>query len=235
MNHYNIGLYLGTQVGKFNQSIHIQRERSVAMPSQYKFTYFDLTGIGEPIRMLLHYGGIKFVDQRVTKDEWPALKSKTPLEQLPILEVDGKVLFQSIAIARFVASQVGLTGKNDMENWEIDAVVDTINDLKTKITSWFHETNEADKETQKETLDNEIMPLLLGKLDSWAAKNGGHLAVGKLTWADIFFVAITDFTMDIYGKNFVTEYPNLVSVRENVVSIPKIKTWIDQRPVDKWY
>lgn len=41
----------------------------------YKLTYFTIQGIGEPIRMLLSYGGIKFEDIRIEKDkDWPALK-----------------------------------------------------------------------------------------------------------------------------------------------------------------
>lgn len=46
------------------------------MASQYKLTYFDITGLGESIRLLFHYGGINFVDQRVDYiEDWPALKS----------------------------------------------------------------------------------------------------------------------------------------------------------------
>lgn len=57
--------------------------------------------------------------------------TETPLGQLPTLEIDGLVLYQSVAIARYVANLVGLTGKTLLENWEIDAVVDTITDLST--------------------------------------------------------------------------------------------------------
>lgn len=53
------------------------------------------------------------------------------MEQIPTLEVDGKVLYQSVAIARYVATLVGLTGKTPLENWEIDAAVDTVTDLRT--------------------------------------------------------------------------------------------------------
>lgn len=56
--------------------------------------------------------------------------TETPLGQLPTLEIDGQVLHQSTAISRYVANLVGLTGKNPLENWEIDAVVDTITDLR---------------------------------------------------------------------------------------------------------
>lgn len=50
--------------------------------------------------------------------------------QLPLLEVDGQVLHQSIAIARYVAKRVGLAGANDWESLQIDIAVDTINDFR---------------------------------------------------------------------------------------------------------
>lgn len=53
-----------------------------------------------------------------------------PFGQVPILECDGKVAHQSIAIARYVAKLVKLTGKDEWEDLVIDSVVDTINDLR---------------------------------------------------------------------------------------------------------
>lgn len=50
--------------------------------------------------------------------------------QLPVLEHNGKKINQSLAIARYLAKQAKLSGKDDWENLEIDAVVDTVNDLK---------------------------------------------------------------------------------------------------------
>lgn len=44
------------------------------MAPKYKLTYFDFTGLGEPIRFLLSYGGLDFEDHRVTKDDWPSFK-----------------------------------------------------------------------------------------------------------------------------------------------------------------
>jgi len=55
----------------------------------------------------------------------------TPMGQAPTLEVDGKVMYQSIAITRYLAKKVGLAGSNDWENYEIDNVVDTVNDLRS--------------------------------------------------------------------------------------------------------
>ena len=43
---------------------------------------------------------------------------------MPELTWDGKVLGQSTAIARFVAREVGIAGKNNIEMAECDAIVD---------------------------------------------------------------------------------------------------------------
>lgn len=53
-----------------------------------------------------------------------------PMGQMPILEVDGKRAHQSLAMARYLAKQVGLVGSNDWEDLEIDMAVDTINDFR---------------------------------------------------------------------------------------------------------
>lgn len=53
-----------------------------------------------------------------------------PMGQMPVLEVDGKQYHQSKAIARFVAKKGNLYGSNELEAMEIDATVDTIDDLR---------------------------------------------------------------------------------------------------------
>ena len=47
-----------------------------------------------------------------------------------MLEHEGKQVGQSRAIARYLAKKVKLAGNDDWENLEIDAIVDTINDLR---------------------------------------------------------------------------------------------------------
>lgn len=53
-----------------------------------------------------------------------------PFGMLPILEIDGKSVGQSNAIARYLARQYGLAGKNEWESLQCDALVDTLGDLK---------------------------------------------------------------------------------------------------------
>lgn len=58
-------------------------------------------------------------------------KIDMPLGQVPVLEVDGcnVPLVQSISIARFVAKEVKLAGKDSIEMAMADAVVDTALEL----------------------------------------------------------------------------------------------------------
>lgn len=53
-----------------------------------------------------------------------------PMGQMPVLEHNGKRAHQSLAMSRYLAKKVGLTGENDWDDMIIDAVVDTINDFR---------------------------------------------------------------------------------------------------------
>jgi prostaglandin-H2 D-isomerase / glutathione transferase len=54
-----------------------------------------------------------------------------PMGQMPILEVDGKVMYQSGAICRYLATKVGLAGSDACENYQIDNVVESMNDYRS--------------------------------------------------------------------------------------------------------
>ena len=55
-----------------------------------------------------------------------------PWASLPVLEVDGKVIGQSLACTRYAAKLAKLTGSNDIEFAQLDAIVDAIQDIKSK-------------------------------------------------------------------------------------------------------
>lgn len=87
------------------------------MPS-HKFTYFPVRGLDEFIRLMFHYTKVPFKDNRIAFNDWPNLKPskrfitisripETPFGKLSVLEVDGKPLVESFAIARFLARQNG--------------------------------------------------------------------------------------------------------------------------------
>nr|WCC58243.1 glutathione S-transferase [Pharsalia antennata] len=205
------------------------------MAPTYKLTYFDVKALGEPIRFLLSYGGVEFEDNRIQRESWPILKPSTPFGQLPILEHKGKTAYQSIAICRYLAKQVKLVGKDDWEDLEIDATVDTINDLRIKIALYYFEPDEKVKLTRAAPLFDEAIPFYLEKLDDQAKKNKGYFVNGRLTWADLFFVSLLDYMSLLTKKDLIANSPNLQIVNENVLKIPNIKAWVDKRPRTKYF
>ncbi|XP_077276038.1 glutathione S-transferase-like [Temnothorax americanus] len=198
------------------------------MPS-YKLTYFHLTGVGEPIRLLFSYAGIDFVDERIDKNDWPKLKPTMPFGKVPVLEVDGKRIHQSVAIGRYVAKQCSLAGKNDLESLEIDSIVDTVYDLKASLEGFHYESNKQTKE-EKLKAAKETVPYYLERLDAQVKKNGGYFVGGTLTWADITFVALLDYLNYMMNKDIVEKYENLKQLQKKVEELPVIKSWIKKRP-----
>lgn len=54
----------------------------------------------------------------------------TPFGKLPVLDMDGNVVNQSIAISRYLAKKANLAGSDEWESLLIDIAVDNINDLR---------------------------------------------------------------------------------------------------------
>ncbi|XP_067008299.2 glutathione S-transferase [Anabrus simplex] len=201
------------------------------MAPKYKLTYFNARGRGEPIRFLFHYGGIEFEDIRIEVEDWPKAKESTPYGLVPYIDIDGKRITQGAAIARYVAKLVGLAGKDDLENLEIDSVVDTIVDLLMVLVAYYYEPDEASKQKKKEIALKETVPQFLSKLDARVKENGGYFVGGKLTWADVHFAGLHE-TLNFYaGDKVVGKYPHLQAVADKVYAIPAIKAWIAKRPI----
>lgn len=53
-----------------------------------------------------------------------------PMGKVPVLEIDGKTLNQSVAITRYLSKKAGLAGSDDWESLLIDIAVDNIQDLR---------------------------------------------------------------------------------------------------------
>lgn len=93
-------------------------------------TYFAIRGRAEPIRMVLKAAGADFEDRRITFQEWPALKPKTPTGVLPFVNMpDGRVLTESLAIARYFAFEHGFMGNGHWDVYLIERVMGTYTDI----------------------------------------------------------------------------------------------------------
>lgn len=59
--------------GKRSKTITFHR---LTIMASYKLVYFNVMGLGEPIRFLLSYGGVEFEDVRIThsSEDWSNMK-----------------------------------------------------------------------------------------------------------------------------------------------------------------
>nr|AFJ75815.1 glutathione s-transferase S1 [Sogatella furcifera] len=198
--------------------------------STYKLTYFPVTALGEPIRWLMSYLDIKFEDYRFEREQWPSIKPTTPFGQVPVLEIDGKAVWQSVAISRYFGKKADLAGKDEWESLMIDVIVDTFSDFRLAVGKWFYESDEATKKNLEKPLFETTIPFYLEKFDSKIKENGGFLANGKLSWGDIYFVAVSGYVNHMLGFNMSEKYDNIKALCEKVSAIPKIKEWIAKCP-----
>eukprot|EP00834_Sanchytrium_tribonematis_P004124 NODE_186_length_13589_cov_0.385545.p11 type:complete len:200 gc:universal NODE_186_length_13589_cov_0.385545:1527-928(-) len=104
------------------------------MPPTLKLTYANMRGRAEAIRLTLYISNIPFTDYRMTKEEWPHLKSNTPFYQVPTLEINSSIIIgQSLAILRYCGQLSHLIpshdASHDIANAFIDGIIDQIEDI----------------------------------------------------------------------------------------------------------
>ena len=103
---------------------------------KYKLIYFNIRGRAEALRVMFAYANVPFEDYRI-KDlpsylssepspEWDALKETLPFGTVPVLEVDGRCLGETHAIARFLAKRLGIAGANAWETAQADSIMSYI-------------------------------------------------------------------------------------------------------------
>ncbi|XP_077981263.1 glutathione S-transferase 1-like [Glandiceps talaboti] len=201
---------------------------------KYRLTYFNSRGLGEPIRQIFIVSGVAYEDNRITQEKWPGEKAsgKYPFGSMPILEIDGKTLAQSYAIARYLANEFGLAGKTNMEKAEVDMVADAANDFGQTIGKVAFEKDDAKKAEGMKNIKTKDAPTYLAAMEKILTSNkggNGYFVGDSLTWADLTFVNQTEY-YPMFGSDVLAPYPKLKALVDRVNALPKIKAWKDKRP-----
>ncbi|KAJ8715261.1 hypothetical protein PYW08_005242 [Mythimna loreyi] len=198
--------------------------------SKIVFSYFDVKGWGEQCRLLLTYGGEEFEDHRFTHEQWPEFKPMTPFGQAPVIEIDGKMYAQSLAISRYLGRKYRLVGDTPEDALEIDQNVDLLIDLILKAGQIYREPDAARKESLYAEAIKNVFPDYLERLNSIFSKNNGHIALGKLTWGDFVVAGSFDaLKMVLPMPDIEKKYPAFQKVIDNVYSIPSIKAYSEAK------
>jgi len=199
-----------------------------------KLHYFDGAGRAEVTRWILHYGGINFEDIRYPEltDE---VKKQCRWGQVPLVQVDGKSLTQSVAISRYFAEKTDLVPKDPFQAALCNEYVDAVQDLLESLyVIWYLPDSKEKDDKNKKTIEAN-KTRFYDVFDSIIKSNGGsHLVGDKLTWADLWLAYSVDQFEIILGVNIAEGRENVNKLKEDVMNIPQIKAWLDKRPTKKF-
>lgn len=184
------------------------------------------------------------------------LQIATPWGKVPLLEVDGQTLAESVAICRYLARKFGLTGDNEFQAGKCDEYVDAVMDLRARKflgniqnfqkildfekkssflidwKSYFWESDEGKKAELKKVFLEGQVPNYFSKFEKILEKSGGDFLLGaKYSWADLFIAHNLAFFEETVDPGVVSgAYPKLRKFKEGVFNIPEIKKWVQERP-----
>ncbi|CAI5711607.1 unnamed protein product [Hyaloperonospora brassicae] len=196
-----------------------------------KLTYFPNLGRGEPIRLAFFIGDIAFEDERIPHEEMVTRRSTLPFGQFPVLEVNGEMISQALAILRYAGTMSGLYPMTDpLAAYRIDELLSIMDDMFNK-PLWGASHREKNME-KKDVLRAElakVVPKTIGFLEKRIAKNEGPYAAGQaLSVADLaIYAVLVDFTTNLPKLMSTMEdsYPSVYRVYDQVRKHPKVVEW----------
>lgn len=190
----------------------------------FKFYYFGGNGRGALIRAALSYAKVKWENNVIdyVKD-WPTIKKSglCEFEQVPVLVHNEKKLSQSAAIYLYLAKLFNIYGKTLDEQYQIDSLICTIEDINPHFypvimprTEEQKSKPEEFKKVLKEKLEQylKIFEKRYTDLGSKTYFLGDHF-----TFADLYLAVQMTSYQSVLGENLIKEYaPKINAIVEKV-------------------
>ena len=198
----------------------------------------------EVTRLSLFINNIDFVDHRISEEEYEVFKKKgelpsgkiAPFRQLPVLEVEDKIIGQTCAIARYCGKLSGMYPlKDDLSAAKIDQILDAAQDINYIVSISGREKKLDKKLIERKRLAEHHLPKWFKFLEKLLIENikkyNSKWFVGNtMSIADLAIWRLTGWL--ISGKlegvpnNILEPYKNIVNMREEVYQHPKVKEWM---------
>ncbi len=197
--------------------------------SKIKLTYFDSPASrGEECRLALHLAGVEFEDNRIKREDWPALKPKTPYGGMPILELPGKPpLAQCNAILVLIGRRYDLHPADDFEAARHEAMMQHVEDLRAVVSPTLR-LQGPEKQAAREALAANALP-------AWGARAEANIVEepffggAKISVVDLkLYMAVRWFNggkVDHVPATIFAGYSKLTRVYEAVRDHEGVKAW----------
>ena len=191
----------------------------------------------ETSRIALFIGGIDFEDLRPSREEIAKMRTEGvfPFGQFPVLQVDGKTIAQTGAIARFCGKLSGLyPTQNDFYAAKVDEVIDLATDITVKIRPALIEKEPVKRMEMRRDLSEKVLPHWLGLMETLLEDNGktGYFVNDSLTVADLAAWRLCGWIsggiIDGIPETILDTYPLLNAHQNHISNLPKVAEWLEK-------
>ena len=192
----------------------------------------------EVLRVSLFIKDIPFEDIRISREEFIQLiktgflpnGKRSPFHQLPVIEVDDKIIGQTGAIARYCGKVSNLYSDDMLKAAKIDQIIDAATDITNVVSPTIREKNEVKKMEDRKVLVNKLLPRWFKYLEDLLSEDESTWFVEKMTIADIAMWRLlgwlTSGIIDGIPTSVVDDFPKLKNIHHQVHTHPKVQEWM---------
>ncbi|MDG1177609.1 MAG: glutathione S-transferase [SAR324 cluster bacterium] len=189
----------------------------------------------ETSRLALFIGGIEFEDVRPSREEITKMKTDGtfPFGQCPVLQVDGKTIAQTGAIARFCGKLSGLyPSDNNFAAAKADEVIDLCTDITIQMRPALRESDPKLRTEMRKELSETILPHWLAFLEKLLQDNGdtGFFVADSISVADLAVWRLCGWisggVIDGIPTNLLEGFPLLSVHHQEISNLPKVMEWV---------
>ena len=192
----------------------------------------------EVLRVSLFIKDILFEDTRVSREEFVHLiktgflpnGKRAPFHQLPVIEVDGKIIGQTGAIARYCGKVSNLYSDDIVLAAKIDQIIDAATDITNLVSPTIREKDQIKKMEDRKVLVNKLLPRWFRYLENLLSEDSSSWFVEKMTIADIAIWRLlgwlTSGIIDGIPTSIVDDFPKLKNIHHQVHTHPKVQEWM---------
>ena len=193
----------------------------------------------EVLRVSLFISNIPFEDVRISREEFINMiktgylpnGKKVPFHQLPVIEVDGEIIGQTGAIARYCGKISNLYSNDKINAAKIDQIIDAATDITNLVSPTIREKDEHKKIEDRLLLKNKLLPRWFTYLENILSESTSDWFVeNKMTIADIAMWRLLGWLIsgiiDGIPTTIVDSYPKLKNIHTNVHHHPKVQEWM---------
>ena len=193
----------------------------------------------EVLRVSLYISNIPFEDVRISRDEFINMiktgflpnGKRVPFHQLPVIEVDGKIIGQTGAIARYCGKISNLYSNDNINAAKIDQIIDAATDITNIVSPTIREKDEQKKIEDRLLLKNKLLPRWFKYLENILSQETSEWFVeNKMTIADIAMWRLlgwlTSGIIDGIPTSIIDDFPKLKNIHHQVHTHPKVQEWM---------